>query len=66
MKNHNLNFALLIKNYKYKRKMFRTLGDYKKDEKEDKKKSTSYTGGEKSGMAVENPSDLDVIVEKAR
>jgi len=46
--------------------MFKSLSDYKKDDKDDKKKSTSYTGGEKSGMAVENPSDIDSIVEKAR
>lgn len=46
--------------------MFKTLGDYKKDEKDAKKNTTSYVGGEKSGMAVENPSDIDGIVEKAR
>ncbi len=46
--------------------MYKTLGDYKKENKDDKKKSTSYVGGEKSGMAVENPSDIDAIVEKAR
>ena len=47
--------------------MFKTLGDYKKDDKDDKKKrTTAYAGGEKSGMAVENPSDIDGIVEKAR
>ena len=27
---------------------------------------TSYTGGEKSGMAVENPDDIEGIVAKAR
>jgi hypothetical protein len=46
--------------------MFKSLSDYKKDDKDDKKKSTSYTGGEKSGMAVENPTDIDSIVEKAK
>ena len=46
--------------------MYKTLGDYKKDEKDAKKKTTAYVGGEKSGMAVENPSDIDGIVEKAR
>jgi UBX domain-containing protein 1 len=47
--------------------MFKSLSDYKKDDKDDKKKkTTSYAGGEKSGMAVENPSDIDGIVEKAR
>jgi hypothetical protein len=29
-------------------------------------KTHAYTGGEKSGMAVENPDDIDAIVEKAR
>ena len=49
--------------------MIRGLGDYKKDDKDDKNKkkpSTSYTGGEKSGMAVENPDDLEKLVQKAR
>lgn len=47
--------------------MFKSLSDYKKDDKDDKKKkTTSYVGGEKSGMAVENPTDIDGIVEKAR
>ena len=37
-------------------KMIKSLGDYKKDDKkEKKKKTTAYAGGEKSGMAVENP-----------
>jgi UBX domain-containing protein 1 len=46
--------------------MIRSLGDFKKDDKDKKPKNTSYTGGEKSGMAVENPDDIDAIVEKAR
>lgn len=46
--------------------MIRGLGDFKKDDKDAKKKTTSYAGGEKSGMAVENPDDIDGIVEKAR
>ena len=45
--------------------MIRGLGDYKKGD-DDKKKTTSYTGGEKSGMAVENPDNLEAIMEKAR
>ena len=46
--------------------MIRGLGDFKKEEKKDDKKKTSYAGGEKSGMAVEHPTDIDSIVEKAR
>ena len=47
--------------------MIRGLGDFKKEEdKNAKKKNTSYTGGEKSGMAVENPDDIDAIIAKAR
>jgi len=34
-----------------------SLDDLKKKEEEDKKKTTSYIGGEKSGLAVENPPD---------
>jgi hypothetical protein len=41
-------------------KMIRGLGDYKKEDDGNKKKTTSYTGGEKSGMAVENPPDNDI------
>ena len=33
---------------------------------DDKKKNTSYTGGEKSGMAVENPDDIEGVIKKAR
>lgn len=50
-------------------KMIRGLGDYKKANDDDKKKkTTSYVGGEKSGMAVENPADddLEAIVAKAK
>lgn len=46
--------------------MIRGLGDFKKDDKDAKKKTTSYAGGEKSGMAIENPDDIDSIVEKAK
>ena len=49
--------------------MIKGLADYKKDDKNEKKKTTSYTGGEKSGMAVENPDKLDPlesIIQKAR
>lgn len=46
--------------------MIKGLADYKKDDKNEKKKTTSYVGGEKSGMAVENPDDIDAIVEKAK
>lgn len=45
--------------------MIRGLGDFKND-KDEKKKTTSYTGGEKSGMAVENPDDIEALVQKAR
>ena len=48
--------------------MIRGLGDYKNQKDDDKKKKTtsSYTGGEKSGLAVEHPEDLENIVEQAR
>ncbi len=46
--------------------MIRGLGDFKKEEDKDKKKTSSYVGGEKSGLAVENPNDIDNILEKAR
>jgi UBX domain-containing protein 1 len=45
--------------------MIRGLGDFKKED-DGKKKTTSYTGGEKSGMAVENPDDLESIINKAK
>ena len=34
--------------------------------KGDKKNTESYSGGEKSGMAVENPDDIMGIVDKAK
>lgn len=46
--------------------MFRSLGDIRKEEEAKKgnsKATESYTGGEKSGMAVENPDDIDGIVK---
>jgi len=54
--------------------MFRTLDDLKgkndKDKKDDKKNSKkqteSYIGGEKSGLAVENPDHPEEIVRRAR
>jgi UBX domain-containing protein 1 len=50
--------------------MFRTLDDLKKEQKDtkkkDKKTTESYTGGEKSGMAVENPEDIQGILKKAK
>jgi hypothetical protein len=42
--------------------MIRGLGDFKNDKDEKKKTNTSYTGGEKSGMAVENPDDIEALV----
>ena len=36
------------------------------EEKADKKVTESYTGGEKSGMAVENPDDILGAIEKAK
>ena len=37
-----------------------------KDKKGDKKTTESYTGGEKSGMAVENPDDIEGVISKAK
>lgn len=51
--------------------MFKTLDDYKdkkndnEDKKPDKKKTDSYAGGGKSGLAVENPANVDEILSKA-
>jgi len=46
---------------------FKTLDDYKsKEVPADKKKNESYTGGEKSGMAVENPDDIMGVIDKAK
>lgn len=42
--------------------MFKTLDDLKGKEKEEKKKTTnSYAGGEKSGLAIENPDDRKAV-----
>mmetsp|Transcript_14607 Transcript_14607/g.16786 ORF Transcript_14607/g.16786 Transcript_14607/m.16786 type:complete len:248 (+) Transcript_14607:22-765(+) len=46
----------------------RGLGDFKKDDKgpkPDKKNADTYAGGEKSGLAIEHPEDVDAIVRKA-
>ena len=36
------------------------------DDKKNKKNTESYTGGEKSGMAVENPDDIEGVIKKAK
>ena len=36
------------------------------DDKDKKKTTESYTGGEKSGMAVENPDDIEGVIKKAQ
>lgn len=36
-----------------------SLDDYRKKEEEDKKATQSYAGGEKSGLAIQNPGDKD-------
>ena len=49
--------------------MFRSLADIRKEEKAnkgDKKTTESYTGGEKSGMAVENPDDIEGVIKQAQ
>jgi len=50
--------------------MIRGLADYnKKDDKDNKKKTTSYAGGEKSGLAVENndpDNHIENIIKKAK
>ena len=49
--------------------MFKTLNDYKKDDKDDKKKKKgyeAYSGGEKSGMAVEHPEEVNQLIERAK
>ena len=51
--------------------MFRTLGDVRKEEENKKgdkggKKTESYAGGEKSGMAIENPDDIDGVIKQAK
>lgn len=48
--------------------MLHTLDSLKKNNKDSKKgdkDTTSYTGGEKSGLAVENPEDIHGILSKA-
>ena len=45
--------------------MFKTLDDYNKKGKSEKV-TESYTGGEKSGMAVENPDDIEGVLKKAK
>ena len=44
--------------------MIKGLADYKKDDKNEKKKTTSYVGGEKSGMAVETQMTLTPLSRK--
>ena len=49
--------------------MFRSLADIRKEEdskKGDKKTTESYTGGEKSGMMVENPNDIEGVIAQAQ
>ena len=48
--------------------MFKTLDDLKKGDKDKKggKNYEAYAGGEKSGMAVEHPDEINNIVEKAK
>ena len=50
--------------------MFRSMADLRKEESKgkgaDKKTTESYTGGEKSGMAVENPDDIQGVIEQAK
>ena len=46
---------------------FKTMNDVRNDKKKDPKTTESYTGGEKSGLAVENPNDpLSDLVNKAK
>ena len=47
--------------------MIRGLGDFKKEEDKNQKKTSSYVGGEKSGLAVENyDNNLEELIEKAK
>ena len=47
--------------------MFKTLDDYKnKEEKADKKNTSSYVGGASSGLNVENADDISGIVQRAQ
>ena len=43
--------------------IFSTLLCLLEDDKKGKKTNESYTGGEKSGMAVENPDDIDGVID---
>ncbi|CAK71949.1 unnamed protein product (macronuclear) [Paramecium tetraurelia] len=62
-----IELLLFLLIYKYFG-MFRTLDDLKKGEKDEKQKKTSnsYAGGEKSGLSVENPDDMDQIINNAK
>ena len=64
----NLNEFEKTKINKSKINMFRSLGDIRKEEEKKKgdKKTTAYTGGEKSGMEVENPDDIEGVIEQAK
>lgn len=44
--------------------MFTTLDDLKKGKDDGKKKTEAYSGGQKSGMAVEHPGDD--LINKAK
>ena len=50
--------------------MFRSLADVRKEEEKKKgdpgKKTESYAGGEKSGMAIENPDDIEGVINQAK
>lgn len=48
--------------------MIHSLGDLKKkeDRKEDRKSTDFFTGGQKSGLAVQSPDDVENIVNRAR
>jgi len=46
--------------------MVRTLGDLSKDDKKDDKATESYAGGERSGLAIQNPSGMDEAIARGR
>ena len=48
--------------------MIHSLGDLKKKEerKEDRKSTDFFTGGQKSGLAVQSPNDVESMVSRAR
>merc|ERR1711976_29143 len=46
---------------KFKKKMIHSLDDYKKKTDKNKKGQEFYTGGEKSGLAVQDPNAKDLI-----